>query len=91
MDELKHAENLLEQFVMTFATLCYLTLNFHMLLHFPENVKQLDPTWGYSCFPFEDETILKFKRIKLYNKILHSKEYTTVKVRYSYTVPYIHQ
>lgn len=190
MDELKHAENLLEQFVMTFATLYkarYLTLNFHLLLHFPENVKQLGPIWGYSCFPFEDGngflmklvkgtqhvhsqlidtmaivhglpyleknsiepgskaekllhgmkknafrkcmelsenvtalgkvkqlspedlspdgyialanrlnsppngTILKFKRIKLYNKILHSKEYTRVKVRNSYTVSYTNE
>lgn len=60
MKEMKHAEILLKQFVMTFATLAlykprYLTLNFHLLLHFTENVKQLGPIWGFSCFPFEDK------------------------------------
>ncbi|XP_033748473.1 uncharacterized protein LOC117333331 [Pecten maximus] len=55
--ELDRAENLLEHFVATFTGLYeprYLTLNFHLLLHLTDNVRQLGPIWGYSCFPFED-------------------------------------
>lgn len=42
----------------------YLTLNFHLLLHFTENVKQLGPIWGYSCFPFEDRNGFLMKLVK---------------------------
>lgn len=32
----------------------YMTINFHLLLHTVESVRQLGPLWSSSCFSFED-------------------------------------
>ncbi|XP_065892467.1 uncharacterized protein [Dysidea avara] len=38
----------------------YMTANVHLLLHLPDNVRQLGPLWAYSCFSFEGQNgILK--------------------------------
>ena len=31
-----------------------MTINFHLLLHIPETVRQLRPLWTSPCFSFED-------------------------------------
>ena len=65
--DVEYAENLLEEFVIIFPGLYesrYLTLNFHLLLHLPENVRQLGPIWGYSCFPYEDANGFLMKLVK---------------------------
>ena len=61
------AENLLENFIASFTTHYekrLLTLNFHLLLHLPDNVRELGPIWAYSCFPFEDANGFLLKLVK---------------------------
>ena len=31
-----------------------MTINTHDSLHLPDTVKQLEPLWAHSCFPFEN-------------------------------------
>ena len=65
--ELQKAENMLEYFVSSVGDLYeprFLTLNFHLLLHLPENVRQLGLVWAYSCFPFEDANGFLMKLVK---------------------------
>ena len=66
-EDLEHSENVLEHFVSMSAALYeerFLTLNFHLLLHLTDNVRQIGPLWAYSCFPFENANgfILKLVR-----------------------------
>ena len=65
--DIERSENLLEQFVAEFENLYserYMTLNLHLLLHLPNNVKDLGPMWCYSCFPFEDANGYLLKLVK---------------------------
>lgn len=51
------AEQLLNDFVRDFQELyglCFMTINLHNLTHLSECVRELGPTFVYSCFPYED-------------------------------------
>lgn len=65
--DITRAENFLEHFVSRFPDLyedrC-MTLNLHLLLHLPANVRNLGPLWAYSCFPFEDANGYLLKLVK---------------------------
>lgn len=65
--DITRAENFLEHFVSRFPDLyedrC-MTLNLHLLLHLPGNVRNLGPLWAYSCFPFEDANGYLLKLVK---------------------------
>lgn len=65
--EVSIAENFLEHFVSRFPELYqerYTTLNMHLLLHIPDNVRNLGPLWAFSCFPFEDANGYLLKLVK---------------------------
>ena len=59
-EQLKIAEQLLQQFSFKFSQLelyelRYQTLNIHQLLHLVDNVRDLGPLYTHSCFSFENK------------------------------------
>ncbi|KAK3932331.1 Triosephosphate isomerase [Frankliniella fusca] len=55
--DLKIAHDLIHKYISYFPDLYdedFLTINFHLLLHWPEIVKNLGPAWVTSCFPLEN-------------------------------------
>lgn len=55
-EDLAVADSLIRAFMSNFESLygrSPLTLNFHLLLHLPEVVKDLGPLWNTACFPQE--------------------------------------
>ncbi|KAK3925108.1 D-alanine--D-alanine ligase [Frankliniella fusca] len=56
-EDIQNAEKLLHVFVSQMAdfyNVNVLTMNFHVLLHIPQVVRDLGPMWVYTCFPLED-------------------------------------
>ncbi|KAK3922756.1 UDP-N-acetylmuramoyl-L-alanyl-D-glutamate--2,6-diaminopimelate ligase [Frankliniella fusca] len=56
-EDIVQAERLLNVYVSQLAdfySVNILTMNFHLLLHLPEVVRDLGPTWVYTCFPLEN-------------------------------------
>ena len=89
LEEVNLAENLLEKFLATFGTLYdkrFMTLNFHLLLHLPDNVRQLGPLWAYSCFPFEDANGFLLKLVKGTQSV-HSQLVDTMSIMHG--IPYL--
>ncbi|XP_069103063.1 uncharacterized protein [Argopecten irradians] len=89
--ELEQAEDFLEYFVATFTGLYeprFLTLNFHLLLHLPGNVRQMGPLWGYSCFPFEDANGFLMKLVKGTQSV-HSQLIDSIAIMHS--LPHLRQ
>ena len=65
-EQLKVAEQLLQQFCFKFSQLYelrYQTLNIHQLLHLVDNVTDLGPLYTHSCFSFEDKNGFVLKLI----------------------------
>ena len=65
-EQLKVAEQLLQQFCFKFSQLYelrYQTLNIHQLLHLVDNVRDLGPLYTHSCFSFEDKNGFVLKLI----------------------------